>query len=383
MSIDLDWASLSSSLSDTLVTLLNKHLSSATRPSFIGPVQITSCSFGTHSPDVELVDLRDIYRDFLEDDESTSHSAGYNEHDELYEDGQEFEWVTRKEGARGGGVMENNATDYSHLPPHVRYAHTPLSESGLPDMGVYSPGLGHGGSWGNGSTASLPGLQLPNSRPFHPLSQSTPSLARQPPSLHVPTPPRDHPSILSTSASPQPDPTPLPAPVPALDTQNDIQLHFRITHASDLRVSLCTSLQINYPSPMFMALPIKLAITGLVFQGEIIVAYEGSRKRVHLCIVDDADPYGLSTPRTNPVSGESDTPPTEGEDVYYNSRNKPNLAVGLRILPSIFIESEIGQADKHILKNVSRVERFIQDVIRKTVEDELVFPNFHTLILGE
>ncbi|KAJ3552295.1 hypothetical protein NM688_g4224 [Phlebia brevispora] len=41
------------------------------------------------------------------------------------------------------------------------------------------------------------------------------------------------------------------------------------------------------------------------------------------------------------------------------------------------------QADKHVLKNVTRVERFIQDVIRKTIEEELVFPNFHTLVLPE
>ena len=36
-----------------------------------------------------------------------------------------------------------------------------------------------------------------------------------------------------------------------------------------------------------------------------------------------------------------------------------------------------------MLKNVTRVEKFIQDVIRKTVEEELVFPSFHTLVMGE
>jgi len=56
---------------------------------------------------------------------------------------------------------------------------------------------------------------------------------------------------------------------------------------------------------------------------------------------------------------------------------------GQRLLPSIFIESEIGQADKHVLRNVSRLERFIQDMIRKTLEEELVWPNFHTILLGD
>ena len=53
----------------TGVDLLNKQLSNTARPSFIGPIEVTSLEFGTSGPDVELVDLCDIYRDFLEDDE--------------------------------------------------------------------------------------------------------------------------------------------------------------------------------------------------------------------------------------------------------------------------------------------------------------------------
>jgi len=146
---------------------------------------------------------------------------------------------------------------------------------------------------------------------------------------------------------------------------------------------------------MFMSLPIKLSVTGLIFTGELAVAYEGERKRVHLCILDDLDPYGPAAgdrPKrdsTNSSLSEFDenSPVVEG-DVGGGSGSTPPrpakpLPVGQRLLPSIYIESEIGQADKHVLKNVTRVERFIQDVIRKTVVEELVFPNFHTLILGE
>jgi len=117
------------------------------------------------------------------------------------------------------------------------------------------------------------------------------------------------------------------------------------------------------------------------------VAYEGERKRVHLCILDDMDPYGPSAGVHRPKR-DSATPPDLDLDAIdspisaYPRASKP-LPVGQRLLPSIYIESEIGQADKHVLKNVTRVERFIQDVIRKTVEEELVFPNFHTLVMGE
>ena len=136
---------------------------------------------------------------------------------------------------------------------------------------------------------------------------------------------------------------------------------------------------------MFMSLPIKLSVTGLVFTGELAVAYEGQRRRVHLCILDDLDPYGPAGDRAKRDS-VGHTPPPELIDDESPSSSVPSrpskpLPVGQRLLPSIFIESEIGQADKHVLKNVTRIERFIQDVIRKTLEEELVFPNFHTLLM--
>jgi len=139
---------------------------------------------------------------------------------------------------------------------------------------------------------------------------------------------------------------------------------------------------------MFMSLPIKLSVTGLIFNGELAVAYEGERRRVHLCILDDLDPYGPAGDRTkrdfashtSSLEMLDDEPPSSAA---IPSRPSKPLPVGQRLLPSIFIESEIGQADKHVLKNVTRVERFIQDVIRKTVEEELVFPNFHTLLMGD
>ena len=51
-----------------------------------------------------------------------------------------------------------------------------------------------------------------------------------------------------------------------------------------------------------------------------------------------------------------------------------------KALPNIYIEGEIGRMDKRVLRNVTR---FIQDVIRKSIVEELVFPNFHTLVFGD
>ncbi|KAG7448277.1 uncharacterized protein BT62DRAFT_891134 [Guyanagaster necrorhizus] len=330
MSIDLEWDKLDSSLSTKLVEILNRQLTSTSRPSFIGPVEVTSLEFGSTAPDVELVDLRDIYRDFIEDDDEEKDPVKVTEGGD---DDDEFEWVSRRAAHKEERLAYQQQTS-----GHLRYA----PRTGSADMYTSAPSLHMPGDMWN------PGFQsMVDFRPGFTTWPNTPGYR---------------------------SPTKAAAPV---------SLHFSINWNSDLRITLTTSLLINYPSPMFMSLPIKLSVTGLIFTGEIAVAYEGECRRVHLCILDELDPYGPAgdRPKRDPASS---TPPELDDDsnVSENRLSKP-LPIGQRLLPSIYIESEIGQTDKHVLKNVTRVERFIQDVIRKTVEEELVFPNFHTLIMSE
>ncbi|KAH9043344.1 hypothetical protein EDB85DRAFT_1855829 [Lactarius pseudohatsudake] len=348
MSIDLDWNKLDSSLASSLIVILNRQLQSATRPSFIGPVEVTSFDFGSQPPEIELVDLRDIYRDFLEDDDDNDGDAEGNidaERDpagRTHDEDDEFEWVSRRSAGRG---MAEEAPMYHHLPPHVRYGRGPASEMFTSPTSAGSSFAPAGSVWnpGAGPSSSL------GARPAH--------------SAHPPTP--------CTSAGRAPSRSHSHS-----DTRHsNLQMHLLVSWHSDLRLTLTTSLRINYPSPLFMSLPIRLSVTGLVFNGELAVAYEGGR-RIHLCVLDDLDPYGPSARRG---SGSQGSTPSD-LDADDADGTKP-LPVGQRLLPDIFIESELGQADKHVLKNVTRVEKFIQDVIRKTIEEELVFPNYHTLVI--
>ncbi|KAK7693915.1 hypothetical protein QCA50_003489 [Cerrena zonata] len=389
MSIDLEWNRLDSSLASSLIDALNRQLANTARPSFIGPVEITSLDFGTTPPDVELVDLRDIYRDFLEDDEEEE-----AEKDPIKvtegpegEDEDGFEWVSRK--AARSHTLPEEIPAYSLLHPHMRYG------PGRPqDMFASTPSLRSPRDMWNPALSNLAEL-----RPTYPYSSGYASpmfrsmtaaaAAFRPPLSQSPMP-ISTPEKVSGSESEEPPAGPGP------QTHPNLQVHLHISWHSNLRLTFTTSLLINYPSPMFMSLPIKLSVTGLLFDGEVVVGYEGERRRIHLCIVDDLDlycPLGTDRPkreRDRDTPSSSGTPPDD-DDITPDSihtmhtrtrQNKP-LPVGQRLLPSIDIESEIGQADKHVLKNVTRVERFIQDVIRKTVEEELVFPNFHTLVLPD
>ena len=370
MSLDLAWDKLDGILAQRLVDMLNKQLASIQRPSFIGPVEVTGLDFGTVCPDIEIVDMRDIYRDFLEDDES---SDGKDSSDNGVAHGDEdYEWVSRRDAD-----LHRAAAFENHIPPHRSFG-IPPGPGGMtmsvPDLADMRPGLGLGGlntMHGRGGSLAA-SMYSPLNTPYATAWRGSFGGSAAPSPA-----PSGSPEGSPESLSPEQPPKDKTSAVPPLSSSHpNIQLHLRVLHHSDLRLSITTSLFINYPTPLFLSLPIKLAVTGLEFTGEVVVAYEGAspKRRVHFCLLDDLDPYGLATSRGSSSSGDArdDRAPA----------SKP-LPVGQRLFPSIFIESEIGEADKHVLRNVTRVERFIQDVIRKTVEDELVFPNYHTIVLND
>ncbi|CAG8792248.1 20951_t:CDS:2, partial [Racocetra persica] len=51
------------------------------------------------------------------------------------------------------------------------------------------------------------------------------------------------------------------------------------------------------------------------------------------------------------------------------------------LLKDVQIESEIGDEEKQVLKNVGKLERFIVDQIRKLIDDDLVFPSYYSIEL--
>ena len=421
--IDLDWGALTPEFGEKLVELLNTALSTATRPSFIGPISVSAFEFGDLAPNLELVDIRDIYPDFLEDsDEEESEGSGEHVNREPLPHPDDFEWISDQERMQGEAMSLANRDSYAYRAPLSRHnSNLAASEFGArqsqgraawdPRRGTYTPGLGnsiaslHDPRFSLGASGIFGGANLSN--------RSTPPPFDDSPRMRTPEafPPergRSFPPL--ESSDPSPSPPHLDAPDAA--AHPDLQLHFRMSFESNLRFAINTSLQINYPSPLIMSLPVKLAVTGLVFEGELVVAYEGSRKRVHVCVLDEqghGGPVPASSSHDDDDRAEDDQNAGQeehssnlGEKAVASSRiiasgstvttvpsrlplpttpSKLSVPAGLRLLPSIFIESEIGQEDKHVLRNVGRVERFIQDVIRRTLEEELVYPNFQTIVL--
>ncbi|KAF8308869.1 hypothetical protein DL93DRAFT_1808854 [Clavulina sp. PMI_390] len=421
--IDLDWESLTPDLSAKVLELLNASLSSATRPSAIGPIAVTSFEFGSNPPDISLVDIRDIYADFLEDDEEEPEPQPNPTPEPPSED---YEWVSRREGAPSEVGVGSIPFQTSGMPSEAlfsrdgassRYqspAHN-LRAGAYSSAGAHTPALGQSvASFSRGPGASLhrPGYSAANSfvqtgamPARYPLAAAAGLRSgAQTPYHEGPAFPFPVASVNQAPGSLSPSPSsPTPPKPPRDNGQPDLQLHFKIIFESNMRLGISTSLQINYPSPMIMALPMKMCVTGLVLEGELVVAYEGSRQRVHVCFLDELATHeggpapacrSSPEPETDPAV-EPESPSAMGSSSFGRAAagrlsasatasrisSKP-APIGLRLLPSIILETEIGQEDKHVLRNVARVERFIQDVIRKTIEDELVYPNFQTIVMG-
>ena len=67
MSLELDWSLLDDQLAQGILSRLNKSLASASRPDFLGAIDLTSLDFGHDAPDVRLTQVGDVWRQFLDD----------------------------------------------------------------------------------------------------------------------------------------------------------------------------------------------------------------------------------------------------------------------------------------------------------------------------
>ncbi|KAG0019615.1 Mitochondrial distribution and morphology protein 12 [Entomortierella chlamydospora] len=104
-----------------------------------------------------------------------------------------------------------------------------------------------------------------------------------------------------------------------------------------------TEILLNYPTFAFLALPVKLVITGFSFKAKVLMGY--LRNHVNVCFLEPEDP------------NES-------------------------ILSNVRIESQVGDEQKQaVLKNVGKIERFVVEQLRKFITEDFVYPSYHSIEL--
>lgn len=419
MSIEIDWNLLSSvtsaeSLASRFKNSLNNQLASTSRPSFLGPITVTEFEFGSIGPDLEIRDIGDLWRVFEENDAESDDEQDEAAHPlhrtgpdgpiaDTYDDfGDGWE-----DGYRGQDDEETGSVYSGLLSPRVA-----MNRMGAGIGLGAGMGVNLGGGWFNpsmhsnsrshsyrgGKRSGVRGNNFRHHRPSY--DEKNRSFSHTPPL----TAQFEHQSDYGYGNLDPPPEAPLPS----------LQILARLDHQPNIRLTLLTSLQINYPAQMFMTLPLKLRITGFTLSADLVIAFNGPKKRLHVCIIDENDPLtpspSLSHTQTATQSPDYSQPSTPGpgpglmmQSLYpinhiphnnvdagtaYRSRGysqsthaEPAKPIGHRLLPSLHIESEIGQADVHALRNVGKVETFILDLMRKTLVDELVFPNYQTVAM--
>ncbi|KAK0746412.1 hypothetical protein B0T18DRAFT_438402 [Schizothecium vesticola] len=143
----------------------------------------------------------------------------------------------------------------------------------------------------------------------------------------------------------------------------DMQAVFHIKYAGDIKLLLTADILLDYPMPSFVAIPLRLSITGLTFDGVGVLAK--IRKQVHFCFLSPEDAQAAAS------QAES------------QSRASGAGAKMGSLLQEIRVESEIGLREngKQSLKNVSKVERFVLEQVRRIFEEEFVYPSFWTFLV--
>lgn len=174
----------------------------------------------------------------------------------------------------------------------------------------------------------------------------------------------------------------LPAPVTAASTpprqllreprDDDLQVIAKVTYAGDVRMELTTQLLLDLPTRSFVSLPVRLVVTGMVFDGLACVASIG--RRLHFCFLEEEQ------------DGPTVVGPTAGLFTHVDGTNGSVVTGGKvngGMLKEIKVESEIGEKGrgKQVLKNVGKVERFVLEQVRRIFEEEFVFPSSWTFLV--
>lgn len=292
MSVDIDWKKLDSELAGHVQQFLNKHFHAITKPSFIGDIEVTSFQWGNEAPHIEITNITDPFPEFYEDDTDDNTNV---------DDGTPSVVSNTNNGST---VASNSGISQSPAPlqsptmtpseffsedgggyPHARLSlNTPLSQQqrfNLMHSFHRSPFVAPQHPFSNGLYFGSP-----------PTIATSPSVWNSRPSSVVEEDWIDDEDINRVS-----DPSSIPASnttslLNKKSTEMDFQVHMLISYKGDMSMTVVTELRMNYPSVMFMSLPINLRVRSVEFEATAVVAYIQSMQRVCISMLEPEDTRG-------------------------------------------------------------------------------------------
>lgn len=380
MSLEIDWSSLGPSVSSKIQDFLNGILVEAELPNILRNIEVLSFDLGTTAPEITLRDITDPFPEFYEDEhtESTEETSNQAEQDQRVapNDASPVSQVSlssspeqRRRSIIGLGrpsppsersnlnnetherplILEDleTASNSSGPPPYDSHlSHRPMhSASGWEGMNL--PYFHSAFAMPSNGIVSASGLSTPRPRfmgginSFHAVGPMAPesrnvtttnplSGQRNVSSMNAAMiSGRRHQRMSSADCSQKPD----------RGTTDDTQVEVHIQYLGDIVMHLKIDLALNYPSPSFVTLPLRMTLSELQVETVAVIAY--IKSKLHISLLEGPD---------NPIK-------------------------------DFKIETQIGDQAKVSISDVGKVEKFMLKEIQNMVERELVFPSYYTLLI--
>ncbi|KAG7192628.1 Mitochondrial distribution and morphology protein 12 [Scheffersomyces spartinae] len=384
MSIDIDWRKISdeSVIAESLRVFLDDHMKTISSPSFIDNLSVTRVSLGSIPPQITIRHIGDPFNDFYEADEPSEHNG---EHSDEVKSSKE---PSETNESLDSGILENDDDDDDDYDEDneqeefyednfisqqiERDSEALRSATDSTEISSPTPTLP------SGNLTDVPSLLLSsnsNSMNYiHNLPQNMIGLGTPHHGTETPTLSLFHQNtLLQSSVSKQ--------KIALNDKTNgrdesDIQILVEFNYEGDFEIEFSVNLLLNFPSPKFITLPIKLRVTELEIHSLAVIAYlKNSVCFAFLCDVCDADnDYFPLLLRTGSIA-------MGGTIVDYV--NAANNRERIDIIKNVRIESEIGEMETNVLRNVGKVEKFLVDQIRSLLRQEIAWPNWICLDMNE
>lgn len=170
--------------------------------------------------------------------------------------------------------------------------------------------------------------------------------------------------IESTSDEIEHDPQ---CPIVMDGKQNDIQFLVEIDYKGDMLIEVGAELVLNYPSPTFMTLPVKLSISDIGMHSLCLIAYLSKQLFISfLCDVSD------------PILDNSESILDTNGPNFMSKRSLERIS----LIRSIKIQSEIGEykdGEGSTLRSVGKLEQFLVEIFRNALRKEAAWPSWINL----
>lgn len=376
MSLDIDWNKLDSTLATHVQHFLNRQFQNITKPSFIGNIEVTAFDWGTETPQIEITNITDPFPEFYEPEEQ-------QEHEEVNSNSKQDKTTSTIASSSSSSSMDNGTISSQHQSEYntTRLSlNTPLSQQQRfnfmhsfhrsPFVGPQHPFI------------NTPINHAPNTFSDDGSSNNSDHWNSMLEPHHEDW--IDDEDIIHTNHSSSQHTTTTNTNTNTKDksTEMDFQIHMLISYKGDMSMTVMTELRMNYPSVMFMSLPINLRVRSVEFEATAVVAYIQSMNRVCVSMLEP-EIEGSSTRLKD----------STGMDRYSNKQiilpSSPSNPFFIYIsfiyykslLRNVHIETIVGDEQKQVLKNVGKIEKFIVDQLRKMLDDELVFPSYQLIQL--